>query len=244
MFSQTIEGSIWIKEIIAQKIKNQMGLVFRIAKKTGKEGPFINRLKEKFSRYLFKISQSNNSDALELANRLRGWEANASKLYFRALSYNLPGEFQFEKRSKRPALDPFNATLNYCYGILYNKIEGMMIRAGLDPHIGIFHKDQYNRPVLVFDVIELFRHWAEYPVMEAFINKILQNQHYHIRKDKVFITSHGRKIIIELFFAYLNERIKWEDERTKRILHIKNYIENFATKMKNYKPDDVKTSGI
>ncbi len=243
-FSQSIDGSLWIKEVIAQKIKNQMSIVFKISKKTNKQGPFTGRLREKFSKYLLKISTSNDNDALALANRLRGWEANASKLYFNALSYNLPEEFQFEKRSKRPARDPFNAALNYCYGILYNKIEGMMIRSGLDPHIGIFHKDQYNRPVLVFDVIELFRHWAEYPVMEMFINKILRKEHFEIQKDRVFITSAGRKTIIEVFFAYLNEKVEWQGERTKRILHIKNYIDNFATKMKNYKPDDVKTSGI
>ena len=243
-FSQSVHGSIWIKELIAQKIKNQMALIFQISKKNHKQGPFIDRLREKFSRYLLKISTSDDTDALALANRLRGWEANASKLYFKALSYNLPKEFQFDKRSKRPALDPFNATLNYCYGILYNKIEGMMIRSGLDPHIGIFHKDQYNRPVLVFDVIELFRHWAEYPVMEAFINKIMTKEHYDVKKERVLISSPGRKIIIELLFSYLNEKVEWQDERTKRILHIKNYIDNFATKMKNYKPDDVKTSGI
>ena len=243
-FSQSRDGSLWIKEVIAQKIKNQMGLVFAMAKKTRKQGPFIDRLREKFSKYLLKISTNDDEDALLLANRLRGWEANASKLYFKAMSYFLPKEFQFEKRSKHPALDPFNATLNYCYGILYNKIEGMMIRSGLDPHIGIFHKDQYNRPVLVFDVIELFRHWAEYPVLEAFINKILRKEHFDISKKGVRISSPGRKIVIELFFAYLNEKVEWQDERAKRIVHIKNYIDNFATKMKNYKPNDVKTSGI
>ncbi len=243
-FSQSIDGSKWIKEVIIMKIKNQMGMVFKISKETGKQGPYISRLREKFSKYLLKISSSNDVDSLDLANQLRGWEANASKLYFRALSYNLPQEFQFEKRSKRPALDPFNAALNYCYGILYNKIEGMMIRSGLDPHIGIFHKDRYNRPVLVFDVIEIFRHWAEYPVMEAFISNIMRKEHFEIQKERVFITPPGRKIIIELFFSYLNERVEWQGERTKRILHIKNYTDNFANKMKNYKLNDNKTSGI
>jgi CRISPR/Cas system-associated endonuclease Cas1 len=28
---------------------------------------------------------------------------------------------QFEGRSRRPAKDPFNAALNYCYGILYSQ---------------------------------------------------------------------------------------------------------------------------
>jgi len=243
-FSSSPDGAKWITEIIAGKIGNQMALVTRINQKSEKQSPYVKQLREKFSKYLMKISGLKNQDALDLANRLRGWEANASKIFFRAISFSLPEDFRFNKRSKRPALDPFNASLNYCYGILYNKIEGFMIRAGLDPHIGIFHKDQHNRPVLVYDVIEIFRHWAEYPVIEAFQNQILRLEHFDIKENKVNINSTGRKILIELFFSYLNERVKWKEVNTKRILHIKDYVTDFASKMKNYRPDDVKTSGI
>jgi len=214
-----------------------MALVTKISgSNPNNQSPYIRRLREKFSKYLLKISTQHIEDALDMANSLRGWEANASRIFFQAISHNLPKEFAFAKRSKRPALDPFNASLNYCYGILYNKIEGFMIRAGLDPHIGIFHKDQYNRPVLVYDVIELFRHWAEYPVVEAFQNHILRIEHFDIQERRVNINNTGRKIIIELFFSYINERVRWQGNMTKRILHIKDYITDFATKMKKYKP--------
>lgn len=243
-FSVSKDGSIWIKEIIAEKIGNQMALVTKLSQKTKNPSPYVNKLREKFSKYLVKITEDNTNDATDLANRLRGWEANASKIYFSAINQLLPPKFKFERRSKRPALDPFNATINYCYGILYNKIEGFMIRSGLDPHIGIFHKDQYKRPVLVFDVIEIFRHWAEYPVVEAFVQSILREEHFETWKEKVNINPTGRKIIIELFFSYLNEKVVWKKDNKKRIVHIKDYITAFAAKMKNYKPNDVKTSGI
>jgi len=119
-----------------------------------------------------------------------------------------------------------------------------MIRAGLDPHIGIFHKDQHNRPVLVFDVIELFRHWAEYPVIAAFQSDILRIEHYNITDNEVYIESKGKKIIIEIFFSYLNEKIVWKGENAKRIVHINRYIVNFASQMKDYKNNEIKTSGI
>lgn len=243
-FSSSADGSEWIKKVIAGKIGNQMALISKIAQKANEPSPYVKQLRNKFSKYLLKITQSQAEDALVLANRLRGWEANASKIFFRAINQSLPKEFKFEKRSKRPALDPFNASLNYCYGILYNKIEGFMIRSGLDPHIGVFHKAQHNRPVLVFDVIELFRHWAEYPVIEAFKNHILRKEHFEVYKNKVNINLTGRRILIELFFSYLNERVIWNNHNTKRILHIKDYLTDFASKMKKYKPNDVKTSGI
>ena len=243
-FSASKDGNEWIKNIIEEKIKNQLALIGHIAKERNNEGLHVQNIREKFSKYLLRINESETTDALDLANQLRGWEANASKLLFRFISINLPKDFQFERRSKRPAKDPFNATLNYCYGILYNKIEAMMIRAGLDPHIGIFHKDQHNRPVLVFDVIELFRHWAEYPVIAAFQSDILRIEHYNITDNEVYIESKGKKIIIEIFFSYLNEKIVWKGENAKRIVHINRYIVNFASQMKDYKNNEIKTSGI
>ena len=244
LFSASEDGHLWIKEIIEQKIKNQMALVSKIAKARNNTGPYINQLREKFMKYLLKINTSSTKDALDLANQLRGWEANASKLFFQCIKYSLPEDIRFEKRSKRPALDPFNAALNYAYGILYNKIEAMMIRAGLDPHIGVFHKDQHNRPVLVFDVIEVFRQWAEYPVIEAFQNKLLRNELFEKKSKGVLILSPGKKILIELLFSYWNESVEWNGNRAKRLNQIQMYIQAFATKMKNYKYNEAKTSGI
>jgi len=244
LFSASGDGKEWIKHIIIQKIRNQMALVGQLGLKHKNSGPFVTEIQHKFSSYLLKIHESKTSDALDLANQLRGWEANASKIFFRCLSSFLPKDFQFSKRSRRPSLDPFNATLNYCYGILYNKIESMLIRAGLDPHIGIFHKDQYNRPVLVFDIIEIYRQWAEYPVIELFQKDILCMTHFSVQEKGVSILPPAKKIIIEVFFSYMNEKISYKNTRTKRIHHMNLYIQKFATQMKEYKHNEAKKSGI
>ena len=91
----------------------------------------------------------------ENSARLRAWEGSAAKAYFQLLSASLPPPLPFKKRSRRPAKDPFNCMLNYAYGILYGRL------AGIDPYMGVFHRDNYNRPVLVYDCIESYRHWAE-----------------------------------------------------------------------------------
>lgn len=243
-FSEAPEGDNWIREVIAEKIRNQMALVQQIAQEDNNEGPYLQKTYEKFSKYLLKLSETDTKDALDLANRMRGWEANASKLYFTCLSRSLPSEFRFNKRSKRPAKDPFNAMLNYCYGILYNKIEGMMIRAGLDPHIGIFHKDQHNRPVLVFDFIEMYRHWAEYPVVQAFRKGMIRQEMFDILPNQVQIKSPGKRVIIELLMGYLNEKVHLHGDKHKRIYHLKLRIQDFAQKMKDFTRNESKTSGI
>ena len=241
-FTTTGEATIWIKEVISTKIKNQMALVSNVS--GDNDGPYVRQFRDKLSGYLLKINEVSNPDALVIANQLRGWEANASKMFFRCLSQSLPLEWRFSKRTKRPALDPFNAVLNYAYGILYNKIEGMIIRAGLDPHIGIFHKDQHNRPVLVYDIIELFRHWAEYPVIQCFQHQLLSKDHFIQLHPGYIIVSPGKKIIIELIMSYYNEKVEYNKNRSKRLLHIQSYIQDFAQRMKNLKKSDVKQSGI
>ncbi len=64
--------------------------------------------------------------------------------------------------------DPFNACLNYCYGILYSLVEKACILSGLDPYVGFLHTDNYNKKSLVFDLIELFRIYGEQTAIYVF----------------------------------------------------------------------------
>ncbi|MFO7558792.1 MAG: CRISPR-associated endonuclease Cas1 [Desulfobacterales bacterium] len=57
----------------------------------------------------------------------------------------MPEKYQFSGRSRRPAKDPFNAVLNYCYGMLYSRVEKACILSGLDPFVGFLHTDNYNK---------------------------------------------------------------------------------------------------
>ena len=41
--------------------------------------------------------------------------------------------------------------------MLYAVVEGGLFASGLDPHLGILHADEYNKPTLAFDMIEPFR---------------------------------------------------------------------------------------
>ncbi|MBW2028434.1 MAG: CRISPR-associated endonuclease Cas1, partial [Deltaproteobacteria bacterium] len=78
---------------------------------------------------------------------------------------------EFDGRSRRPAKNPFNAVLNYCYGMLYGLVEKACILAGLDPYIGFLHADDYNKKSLVFDLIEPFRIYGEQTAVYLFTGK-------------------------------------------------------------------------
>jgi CRISPR-associated protein Cas1 len=166
-FIGTKESSNWIKNLLINKIENQISILITYEKEIYKgevknfksELNFLANIKN-------RIQDTPNKNLEEISSTLRGFEGNASKKYFKSLNRFLPEKYSFLKRSSRPALDIFNALINYGYGILYSKIEASLIRAGLDPYIGVFHRDEYNRPVLVFDVIEKYRVWVDFVVIE------------------------------------------------------------------------------
>lgn len=99
-----------------------------------------------------------NGEPLEESrNHIMGLEGTAGRAYFQCLTKLMPEKYRFNGRSRRPAKDPFNAVLNYCYGILYSRVEKACILSGLDPYVGFLHTDNYNKKSLVFDLIEPFR---------------------------------------------------------------------------------------
>src|SRR5690606_13178328 len=78
-----------------------------------------------------------NLNLNEVAATFRGWEGTASRGYFYCISLILPEEYEFKKRMQHPAYDRFNACINYMYGILYGMIEVALIKAGIDPYMGV-----------------------------------------------------------------------------------------------------------
>lgn len=62
-------------------------------------------------------------------------------------------------------IDFFNVLFNYGYGMFYGKVEGVLIKVGIDFYVGIFYWDDYNWLVFVFDVIECYWVWVDYVVI-------------------------------------------------------------------------------
>lgn len=224
----------WIKGIITQKIRNQQSLLQALCSGKVHMQTELQAALRKSNDYLKKIEQLQGLCVSDIAPALRGWEGAASKAYFRVLSLLLPAEYQFESRSKHPARDRFNAVLNYAYGMLYGKIESALIRAGLDPYVGVFHRENYNRPVLVFDVIELFRIWADYVCFYLCCQKAFADECFLQKEDHSFwLADLGRRIVIQSINDYLEEVIEWEGLNRSRSQHIFLYAQRLAQYLLN-----------
>ena len=61
------------------------------------------------------------------------------------------------QREANNARHPFNAMLNYGYGMLISQVQTEIVAAGCDPSIGIAHRRASNPIPLVYDLMEPLR---------------------------------------------------------------------------------------
>jgi CRISPR-associated protein Cas1 len=228
----------WVKALLVEKINNQVGLLLAV-QPPPEVLPGHNLVRHAINSledYKRKIERCEGDSVSDAGPSLRGWEGAASKKYFAVISALLPTAYQFESRSRLPAKDPFNAFLNYAYGILYGKVEGALIKAGADPYVGVFHRDEYNRPALVFDLIEKFRVWMDYVVFMLFSQHALTVDCFTQSDEMggVRIEALGKRILIQAVNDYLSEIISRDGKERSRAVH----IDMEATKLAQYFMDN------
>ena len=222
-----------VKDMLRVKMENQTRFLKRLMHaRPGREHLFTKALKS-IENSLQGIEQTNeNLDAAW--ERFRGLEGSAGRAYFRTISAILPEKHRFPRRSKRPARDPFNAALNYCYGILYGRVEKACILSGLDPFVGFMHTDNYNKKSLVFDLIEPFRIYAEQTVVYMFTGKKIKDDFFHVSEDAVRLDTKGKPTVIETMNQHLAEAVRYRRRNVKR----KNIILQEAHRLANILLED------
>jgi CRISPR-associated protein Cas1 len=198
-FAETPLATEWIVEILqlkaAHQIKNLQYLKNRVKAQNEQLSKAISYIKQKSKQ----LEDYNKQPISEVRNSIMGVEGTMARYYFQAISASLPTEYQFENRNRRPAKDKFNAVLNYMYGMLYSVVEGALFGAGLDPHLGFLHADEYNKPVLAFDLIEPFRPWVDRIVIELCLENQLLNSFFTGNQHGLFLNKNGKALIIPTF---------------------------------------------
>ncbi len=233
-FNYSHDAVPWIKDIICRKIENQQAMMLLLLADYNDQAT-VNRNIHRLDDYRAKVIALEGEVVADIAPILRGWEGQASKIYFSTLNLALPEPMRFKERSQRPAMDVVNAFLNYGYGILYGKIEGALIKAGIDPYTGVLHRDDYNRPALVFDVIELYRVWIDYVVYTLVAQNTITDEFYSVRPDgSYWLENLGRRILIQSVNDYLEEVVTIAGNTRSRLTHISLYCQSLAQTFKKY----------
>jgi CRISPR-associated protein Cas1 len=226
-----------VSELIEKKLANQAEFLKKLKySRPGKEDIFDNPIKTINSSLDYLDSIKTNIS--EVRNQLLGIEGTAGRAYFQAISKIMPEKFKFEGRSRRPAKDPFNAVLNYCYGVLYSMVEKACIIAGLDPFVGFMHTDNYNKKSLVFDFIEPFRIYAETVSVYLFTGKKVKESYFDISPKSTSLNQQGKPFVIDSLVKHMDEKIRYRNRNVKR-----KYIMNHeAHRLANFLLNDGKES--
>jgi CRISPR-associated protein Cas1 len=155
-----------IKVIASSKTGNQAVALRRLLKLSG--GKTLNEVRE-IEGISSDIMKLRIDDLSTLRKEVMMLEAEAARLYWGAVASLLRSDLGFRGRDQ-DGCDQVNASLNYGYGILYPVIWKSAVIFGMDPYAGFLHVDRSGKPVLTFDLIEVFRSTAvDLPLLKSFM---------------------------------------------------------------------------
>lgn len=238
-FAVSVESIDWIRSILVRKTENQHAMVSLLASLTTVDynKHDVEERLQKFRHYIREFKYYKGVDKQDTFASFRGFEGVIGKIYFSTISALLPEKYRFTKRSQNPGLDPFNGLLNYAYGMLYGYIESALIKAGLDPFIGIMHRDEYNRPVLTYDFIEAYRQWADYVVCHLCLQEVVEDNYFEIKpitphSSRYWLSQTGKRILIQTMNDYLHEVVEVDGMSRSRLVHMEMDAKSLANRIK------------
>jgi CRISP-associated protein Cas1 len=225
-------GVYWIKTWLTGKLDNQIELLKRLK---NHRPATADTIQEKIDGIIVLKTKMKElkGDKIDLVDdTLRGLEGTAGRIYFQTLSSLLSERYQFEGRSFRPAKDPYNAFLNYAYGVLYSRVEKVLVIAGLDPFVGFMHRDDYNMKSMVFDFIEPYRTYADEVVFKLFSAKKVNDSHTDDITNGISLNAEGKNLLIQSLMHFLDEdKIRYNGRNQTRINAMQMDAHQFANQL-------------
>ncbi len=205
--------------LVSARIWNQYRYLLRASR--GKKQlranlqPFLRELRTATHR----LNRQSNVDSI------RGIEGAAGRAYHGGLRKLIqPPEFASQRRTRRPAQDPFNALLNYSYSLLLARIANAVLACGIDPHLGFYHTDRSTAPPLTLDLMELFRvPLCDMSILGAINRRTWRLSDFDCSDLGVRLSRHVRTQVIELFERRLDAT--WKHPATRHSLTYRKGIE-------------------
>lgn len=156
-------------------------------------------------------------------DQLRGLEGEAASTYFGVFDEMIlrdKGEFAFNGRNRRPPLDRVNAMLSLFYSVLASECAAALEGVGLDPYVGILHKDRPGRRSLALDLMEELRPlFVDRFIVSSINNRIISPDDFEVRESgEVRLSEIGRRNLFSawqerkktnIIHPYLKEKIPW-----------------------------------
>ena len=236
-FDRSKAATDWVISLFEQKLEGQLKNLKWLENRRPSRQAALSISAEAMRQYAKSFANYQDNYLADVEDSLLGTEGNIARTYWQAIAACMPETMMAGGRSRRPARDYFNACLNYLYGMLYPVVESGIFAAGLDPYLGIFHADQYDRPTLAFDLIEPFRPQVDRMLLEICLKDGLEDPNLYRAKGKgIWLSKAGKRILIPLFNDFMEKTSLRNKKRLSNKNHIFRYCQQFANYLKDFNP--------
>jgi CRISPR-associated protein Cas1 len=215
-------GALLAKEFIHAKLKNMSATLGTLAKSRKDTCPesaeSLKNARDRVNAMIQRIEQIEikKKTCSDIRETVMGVEGSASASYWRSISEIIPEDFGFNDRSGRYATDPFNAMLNYGYGILEGECLRAIHYAGLDPYGGFLHVDRPGKASLVYDLMEEFRQQVvDRSVIKFFSLGQVKPSEFTIDNGVCMMSDTARKLILNELLNKLEDQIRYNERNVK-----------------------------
>ncbi len=220
LFAEREDALRWVQSILIKKCMEQMITLERLGRRKTSALTLVKSTVNEINEMALSIGHTEGDNVAVVRNRLMGLEGRISGRYFLTLQHFLEEPFKTKSRTRRPAKDPFNAALNYLYGMTYSVVESGVMASGLDPLIGYLHVEGYVRRSLVFDLIEPFRPIVDRLLISLFTDKRLNTECFTNNKNGFLLGKAGKRVMIPAFNDYIGQYLLVGDKKMRLKDHI------------------------
>ena len=113
-----------------------------------------------------KIQNIESSNIKDVRKKLLPIEGKASERYFKEIFQLFPKPLRIKNRKGWKAYDGINNMFNLAYTLLKYRVYSAVLNAHLEPYLGFVHSEQFGKPSLVCDLMELYRNLIDNLVIE------------------------------------------------------------------------------
>lgn len=170
---------------------------------------------------------------------LMGVEGAAARLYWAAFADTIEHRMGFSGRRSRPAADPVNSMLSFGYALLRTEVQAAIDGAGLDPWTGVHHVAHGQRPSMVLDIMEPWRHRIVDKLVSSLVNRRQFVRHHFepaldaspsddsdLAGDGIRLETAAMRRFIGAFEAAMEQTADGGDRPARLELH--EYVRNIA----------------
>ena len=187
------------KEIVANKIRNQMYLI-----QLHRWDTQDNLWKEELAQMELMAEKTKYAES---TSQLMGMEGKASNLYFKAYGRMFKCKFEFNGRNRRPPRDPINVIISLGYTFLTKEVASALEAESFEMYLGFLHGIRYGRKSLALDIVEEFRQPViDRMTLKLFNKRMIQEFDFTFEEDEVLLNEEGFRKFCKEFERWMTDK--------------------------------------